>query len=132
MSRKHMMKFVGMGLAIAGSNVFAQGSTTLSPITVQASHNVTQKTVGMSYTGIPIEQVQLSRHVGYSDLDLSTPAGQAALEKRIKTVAQEACKQLKTLYPLEQWDTDNSTCVADAVQQAMQQAKSAAAAASKK
>jgi UrcA family protein len=132
MSRKHIMKFVGIGLAIAGSNVFAQSSNTLSPITVQASHSVTQKTVGMSYTGIPIEQVQLSRHVGYSDLDLSTPAGQAALEKRIKTVAQEACKQLKTLYPLEQWDTDNSTCVADAVQQAMQQAKSAAAAASKK
>jgi UrcA family protein len=55
-----------------------------------------------------------------------------ALEKRIKAVAQEACKQLKTLYPLEQWDSDNATCVADAVQQAMQQAKSAAAAASKK
>ena len=127
MSRKHMMKFVGIALAIAGSSAFAQSNNSLPPITVQASHSVTQKQVGMSYTGIPIEQVQLSRHVGYSDLDLSTPAGQAALEKRIKTVAQEACKQLQTLYPLEQWDTDNRTCVADAVQQAMQQAKSAAA-----
>jgi UrcA family protein len=132
MSRKHMMKFAGIALAIAGSSAFAQGSNTLPQITVQASHGVTQKQVGRTSTGIPIEQVQLSRRVGYSDLDLSTSAGQAALETRIKTVAQEACKQLQTLYPLEQWDTDNRTCVAEAVQQAMQQAKSAAAAASKK
>jgi UrcA family protein len=126
------LAFLGAALTLAGSSAFAQNSNSLPPITVQASHGVTQKTVGMSYTGIPIEQVQLSRHVGYSDLDLSTPAGQAALEKRIKAVAQEACKQLQTLYPLEQWDTSNSTCVADAVQQAMQQAKAAAAAAPKK
>src|SRR5271156_5013793 len=127
MSRKHLMTFAGIALAIVGSTSFAQGNTSLPPITVQASHGVTQKQVGMTYTGIPIEQVQLSRQVGYSDLDLSTPAGQAALEKRIKAVAQEACKQLKTLYPLEQWDTDNRTCVADAVQKAMEQAKAAAA-----
>src|SRR5271170_4436143 len=132
MSRKHRVKFAGIVLAIAGSSAFAQDSSNLPPITVQASHGVTQKQVGVSYTGIPIEQVQLSRHVGYSDLDLSTPAGQAALEKRIKAVAQEACKQLQTLYPLEQWDTGNRTCVADAVKQAMQQAKSAAASAAKK
>jgi UrcA family protein len=131
MSRKHIMIFAGIALALAGGRAFSQGGS-LPPITVQASHAVTQKQVGMSYTGIPIEQVQLSRHVGFSDLDLSTPAGQAALEKRIKAVAEEACKQLKTLYPLEQWDTDNRTCVADAVQHAMEQAKAAAAAASKK
>jgi UrcA family protein len=126
MSPKHMMKFAGIVLAIAGSSAFAQGGNSLPPITVQASHGVTQKQVGMTYKGIPIEQVQLGRPVGYSDLDLSTPAGQAALEKRIKAVA------LKTLYPLERWDTDNRTCVADAVEKAMQQAKSAAAAAPKK
>jgi hypothetical protein len=39
---------------------------------------------------------------------------------------------MQTLYPLEQWDTDNQACVADAVKQAMQQAESAAAAAPKK
>jgi UrcA family protein len=132
MSPKYLMRFAGIALTVMGSGAFAQGSNSLPAITVQASHGVTQKQVGMSYTGIPIEQVQLSRHVGYSDLDLSTPAGRAALEKRIKTVAQEACKQLQTLYPLEQWDTDNQTCVADAVKQAMQQAESAAAAAPKK
>jgi UrcA family protein len=131
MSPKHMMGFAGIALAIVGSSAFAQDSNSLAPITVQASHGVTQKQVGMSYTGIPIEQVQLSRQVGYSDLNLSTPAGRAALDKRITTVAQEACKQLQTLYPLEQWDTGNRTCVADAVEHAMQQAQSAAAAASK-
>ncbi|HTB67681.1 MAG TPA: hypothetical protein VK727_15760 [Steroidobacteraceae bacterium] len=50
-------------MTVMGSGAFAQGSNSLRAITV----------------GIPIEQVQLSRHVGYSDLDLSTAAGRAAL-----------------------------------------------------
>jgi UrcA family protein len=132
MSRKHTMKFAGIALVIAGGSAFAQGSTSLPPITVQASHQVQTKQVGTTFTGIPKEEVQLSRQVGFSDLDLSTPAGQAALEKRITGVAQEACKQLHTLYPLDTWDTSEHTCVADAVNRAMAQAKAAAAAASKK
>jgi hypothetical protein len=30
-------------------------------------------------------------------------------------VAKEACNQIQKLYPLEQWDTDTRTCIADAV-----------------
>jgi UrcA family protein len=86
----------------------------------------------MSYTGIPIEQVSLNRKVGFGDLTLSTPAGKAELDKRIKTVAKEACHQLSTLYPLENWDTDNRTCVADAIHNAMEQEQTITANASKK
>jgi hypothetical protein len=32
----------------------------------------------------------------------------------IKAAAKEACEQIKKLYPLEQWDTDTRTCIADA------------------
>jgi len=93
----------------------------VSQITVQASQKVKTKQVGISYTGIPIEQIQLTRHVGYGDLDLSSPAGKAALDKRIKDTAKAACEQLSTLYPLEQWTTDNRTCIADTIEAARKQ-----------
>jgi hypothetical protein len=56
MSPKYLMRFAGIALTVVGSSAFAQGSNSLPAITVQASHGVTQKQVGMSYTGIPIEQ----------------------------------------------------------------------------
>ena len=104
----------------------------VSQITVHASQKVKTKQVGISYTGIPIEQVQLTRHVGYGDLDLASPAGKAALDKRIKDIAKAACEQLSTLYPLEQWTTDNQTCIADAIGAAMTQEETILAVASKK
>jgi UrcA family protein len=84
--------------------------------------------VEVSYTGIPIEQIQLSRRVGFGDLDVSIAAGRAALDKRIDATAKEACRQLSTLYPMEQWSTDNETCVAEAISAAMAQANTILAA----
>lgn len=127
-----------VGLAFAGGSALAQngsmsaGSTAgdqqLSPITVEAHHRVHRKQVGISYTGIPIEQITLSRQVGYGDLNLSTSQGQATLERRIRDVAKEACEQLDKMYPLDEADSgggysDNRTCVSDAEQGAMKQAK---------
>jgi UrcA family protein len=107
------------GIAAAQNNAAAQDSA--NHITVVATHGVQKKQVGMSHTGIPIEEVSLNRHVSVHDLDLTTPAGKTELEKRINAVAKEACSQLQTLYPLEQWETDNRTCIADAVKGAMKQ-----------
>jgi UrcA family protein len=90
-------------------------------ITVEADHQVQKRQVGTTYTGIPIEEVSLTRHVGFRDLDLNSPSGRAELDKRIKEVAKEACKQLQTLYPLEQWETDTDTCIANAVKSAKAQ-----------
>jgi UrcA family protein len=102
-------------------------------ITVQAHQKVTTKQVGVSYTGIPIEEIQLTRHVGYGDLDLTSSEGRAALDKRIKDTAKKACEQLNTLYPLEQWTTgDNQTCVDRAIDAAITQEKAIIAAASQK
>jgi hypothetical protein len=57
MSPEYLMRFAGIALAVMGSSAFARGSNSLPPITVQASHAVTQKQVGMSYTGIPTKLV---------------------------------------------------------------------------
>jgi UrcA family protein len=104
----------------------------VSQITVHASQKVKTKQVGISYTGIPIEQVQLTRRVGYGDLDLASPAGKAALDKRIKDTAKAACEQLSMLYPLEQWTTDNQTCIADAIDATKTQEETLLSVASKK
>jgi UrcA family protein len=102
-------------------------------ITVQAHQKVTTKQVGISYTGIPIEEVQLSRHVGYGDLDLSSPEGKAALDQRIKETAKKACDQLNSLYPLEQWSNEDiQTCVDRAIDGAVTQEKTIIAAALRK
>jgi UrcA family protein len=101
-------------------------------ITVQAKQKVSTKQVGVSYTGIPIEEIQLTRHVGYGDLDLSSSQGRAALDKRIRETAKKACAQLNSLYPLEQWIGDDGACLNRALDAAMAQEKTIIAAASQK
>jgi UrcA family protein len=90
-------------------------------VTIEAAHDVQKKQVGTAYTGIPVEEVSLTRHVGFHDLDLTSPGGRAELDKRIKNVAKEACQQLEKLYPLEEWETDTDTCIANAVKNAKAQ-----------
>ena len=125
--------FALTGIAAAqNSNSQQQNDNQIPQITVQASHEVQRKQVGMSYTGIPVEEVSLSRHVGFRDLDLTTAAGKDELDKRIKAVAKEACNQIQKLYPLEQWDSDTRTCIADAVKGAMAQEQTILAPSSRK
>jgi UrcA family protein len=118
--------------AAQNSNSQQPNDDQIPQITVQASHEVQRKQVGMSYTGIPVEAVSLSRHVGFRDLDLTTAAGKDELDKRIKAVAKEACDQIQKLYPLEQWNTDTRTCIADAVKGAMAQEQTILASSSRK
>jgi UrcA family protein len=117
-----------VAVALAMAVVAQEDDNQLSQITVQASQKVKTRQVEVSYTGIPIEQIQLSRRVGFGDLDVSIAAGRAALDKRIDATAKEACRQLSTLYPMEQWSTDNETCVAEAISAAMAQANTILAA----
>ena len=125
--------FALTGTATAqNSNSQQHNDNQISQITVQASHEVQGKQVGMSYTDIPVEEVSLSRHVGFRDLDLTTAAEKDELDKRIKAVAKEACNQIQRLYPLEQWDTDTRTCIADAVKGVMGQEQTMLASSSRK
>ena len=124
---------VAIAFALTAPTAFAAQADDdpVPQITVQASQKVKTTQVGVSYTGIPIEQVQLTRRVAYGDLDLTSPSGKATLEKRIRNTAKAAFEQLSTLYPLEQWTTDNRTCIAEAVAAATTQEQTIVAAASK-
>jgi len=83
-------------------------------VTVQAARPVTT-TVGRNpTTGAPIQQVEVEHRVSYADLDLATPAGSRALEKRVSDAAAAACKELDQLYPLEKPDAACAKRAADA------------------
>lgn len=90
-------------------------------ITVQAAGTVRHQSQGTTYTGIPLEDISLTRRVGVSDLNLNTAEGKSRLEHRVRTVAKEACRQLLNMYPLALWTTSNAACVHSAVQGAMDQ-----------
>jgi hypothetical protein len=81
--------------AAQNSNSQQHNDNQIPQITVQASHEVQGKQVGMSYTGTPVEEVSPSRHVGFR-LDLTTAAGKDELDKRIKAVAKVAATKFKS------------------------------------
>ncbi len=92
-----------------------------SPKTITINAGVLTRTV-VDYaasTRAPIENVTITRRVSYADLDLSTQAGAAALERRVKEAASAGCKQLDNLYPLE--DKEARECTRMAVAEASPQ-----------
>jgi UrcA family protein len=126
-SASRTIKFALLTLgAIAAGGVFA--AEEVGKVTVEAKRET--QVVGRSYTGAPIELVTLTRRVSYADLDLTTQSGAAELEKRVNETAQAACKQLDDLYPLTA--PGGQSCVKGAVEDAMEQARAAIAAAGKK
>jgi UrcA family protein len=56
--------------------------------------------VGINYTGIPIKDVSLSATVNVADLDLSSGAGRAELDRRILAAARAACGEIEGTYPV--------------------------------
>jgi UrcA family protein len=105
------------------------GHEDTSVVTVGGSHPLTQKQIGRSWAGIPIDVVELTHRVSYRDLDLATPAGVAAFGKRIRATAKEACGQIDRLFPGGLPDTSNRACIDAAVKEAMAQANTVIAAA---
>jgi len=86
------------------------GAQEVGEVTVTAPH-IVRETVGKSSsTGAPIEVVSLSREVGYSDLDLTTPAGVAAFKARVAETAKAACTQLDNLYPMDR-NIQDENCI---------------------
>ncbi|MFI4973511.1 MAG: UrcA family protein, partial [Caulobacterales bacterium] len=117
--RTKQLAIVAIG-ALAGASLMAGGPAIAqqqaAEVTVVAPHAVHQQ-VGRTSMGVPIEIVSLTRHVGYGDLDLTTPSGVATFEKRISDTAKQACQQLDTLYPASLYPPDpkDQDCVATAI-----------------
>ncbi len=72
-----------------------------------------------------IELLSLSAAVGYRDLNLRTPDGRTALEKRVRDAAQEVCQELDRKYP--GGTPDVRTCARDAHASAKRQIDAAVA-----
>jgi UrcA family protein len=117
-------------IAFAATNAIAiaQQKNEAPDVRIQAG-KLERTIVGRSYTGIPIERVQLNLPVSYADLNLATPSGAAKLESRINDAAKEACRQLDTADPFDMSDMDTTSCIREAADGAMKQAKVAIAAA---
>lgn len=133
-SRTLPIVLASAGLAFSSALAVAdQKASDMSEVRIEAARHVTAKRIGQSATtGAPIEIVQLTRRVNYSDLDLATHVGALELENRIKATAREACRQLDMLYPYgteEGMGTQGLHCVDDATGGAMLQARTAIAAA---
>ena len=115
---------VALGLAIAVGSVTAQ--ETPEELTVKATrmeHRVVRE-IGVTGT---TEDVSLTRHVQYSDLDLQLHADVVELEKRIKDAATEACEELAETYPLG--GPNAMVCTRRAIDGAMAQVQELVAAA---
>lgn len=107
----------------------ASHATTVPSVTVRANRMVRHQIVGSDYAGIPIEQLSLSRQIGYQDINIHSAKGVARLRHRIDRTARSACRELSTLYPNNVWTTSEGACVTNAVQSALQQLPSSVAAA---
>jgi UrcA family protein len=114
------------GLILVGGAVVA--AEPISEVTISASREA-KIVVGKSPIGAPIEEITLTRRVGYSDLDLKSKAGADALEQRVADSAKAACEELDKHYPLMQ--KTSADCVKTANANAMVQVKAAIATAAK-
>jgi len=100
-------------------------TTTVEEMTVIAPH-VHHRTIGRSYTGVPVEELSLSRVVDYSDLDLSRWTDVRRLDYRVRQAASAACNELnreypETLYP--SYQSSDHSCVTKATDEGMAQAR---------
>ncbi|HEX7374430.1 MAG TPA: UrcA family protein [Steroidobacteraceae bacterium] len=101
----------------AAAGVLAAGTSSaevVEGVTVEAARVVE---VGRTPYGAPEQVVVMRRGVSYSDLNLKTAEGQAAMEVRVKETATALCKELDKMYPLQ--DAKKADCVRDAVRTAM-------------
>jgi UrcA family protein len=119
---------LALALAVASAAAIAQEKEQTPEVKIQAGQ-VQKTTVGNSYTGIPIERLQVELPVSYANLNLATSSGAAELEKRVSETAKEACARLDAADPLDMSDSDNISCVRETTAGAMKQARAAIAAA---
>lgn len=128
MNTRGLLRKLGPALLVAGMCVStaALADNTLPSIKIEASV-VSKKIISMSSSGVPTEEVTVTRRISYADLDLNTHAGTLALKRRVEEAARLACKQLDELYPLEQ--PAAPSCVKDALTAANSQVDAAIAAA---
>jgi UrcA family protein len=118
-----MFMIAAAACTLAGAGAYGQA---MEVVTVEAVREII---VGKSPIGAPIKELSIRSRVSYSDLDLTTADGTAALEKRVKETAVSTCKELKVQIPAE--GSTEEKCVKEAMGGAAPQVAAAIEAAKK-
>ena len=118
-----MFMIAAAACTLAGAGAYGQA---MEVVTVEAVREII---VGKSPIGAPIKELSIRSRVSYSDLDLTTADGAAALEKRVNDTAVSTCKELKVQIPAE--GSTEEKCVKEALDGAAPQVASAIEAAKK-
>jgi UrcA family protein len=123
---------IGAGLAASISLGSIAATQDLQEIIVVGTRQVTVTPVGKTSSGVPIVNMSISYGVSYKDLDIASAAGAAELEKRVHTMAKEACKGIAAQRPIQEFSTSEEECAKTAADKAMVKAHALIAEAGKK
>jgi UrcA family protein len=123
---------LGAGLAASISLGSIAATQDVQEIMVVGKRQVTENAVGKTSSGVPIVDVSISYGVSYTDLDIASAAGAAELEKRVHTMAKEACKDISAQRPTREFSTSEEECAKTASDKAMVKAHALIAEAGKK
>jgi UrcA family protein len=118
-------KFASLAvIAAAGATLLSAGAhgQAMEVVTVEAVREII---VGKSPIGAPIKELSIRSRVTFADLDLTTAAGAAALQKRVEDTAKSTCKEIRIETPAEGSSVEK--CVKDAIADAQPQVDQAIA-----
>jgi UrcA family protein len=118
-------KFASLAvIAAAGATLLSAGAhgQAMEVVTVEAVREII---VGKSPIGAPIKELSIRSRVTFADLDLTTAAGAAALQKRVEDTAKSTCKEIRIEIPAEGSSVEK--CVKDAIADAQPQVDQAIA-----
>ena len=121
------MRRIQNGTALAVLAALAVGvsayAAPLETVVVTGSRGLTQKEVGKTSSGLPIEEVSLSYTVRIADLDPNSDAGLAEIERRVTAAAKAACAEIDRLALGNPTNPSDDACVKKAVGAAMAKIK---------
>ena|SRR5258708_7056726 len=89
----------GLMLGSAALAATPQAATADSGTATSAAPVVQRDVVGRTKIGAPIEQLTVSRPVSYAGLNLANPADVKVIDRRIRSVAQKDCAELRDQSP---------------------------------
>jgi UrcA family protein len=83
-------------LGLACAHAIAQD---MAEITVQGTRLVATRNVGRAASGMPVNAVSISYNVSFKDVDLASRTGFMEAERRVRELADTACKEIGKLHP---------------------------------
>ena len=120
---RRINRSTGLAVLAALAVVVSAYAASLETVTVTGSRGLTQKDVGKTSSGLPIEEVSLSYTVKIADLDPNSAAGLAEIEKRVTAAAKAACAEIDRLALGNPASPNDAACVQRAVDAAMAKIK---------